>query len=160
MGRLPISADVIDNNKHHKKRKDIDKREVVENNLKNTRQLICPPYLTQDAKDKWEEIVAIDSLRSKPIIYDSDKGALEQLCELWSQWCSARRGFAKFQEIQVKDRDGKMRENPYAVSERKIAQAFKSLWTMFGLTPQGRSQFGVDFTKLEETDLSDLFFGE
>jgi len=83
MARPPESASTIDNNKFHKSRDSIYRRQELEKQLQTSaRNLICPDYLTTDAKVEWQRIVAIDNLR-KPIIYDSDIAMLEVLCELW-----------------------------------------------------------------------------
>ncbi|MCL2599112.1 MAG: phage terminase small subunit P27 family [Firmicutes bacterium] len=145
MARLAKPASGIDKKKQKKSNENIEKRQQAEQALAgSTRNLVCPDHLTDFAKAEWKRIKLEDDLRDPPVIYDIDSSALQMLCEAWSVWCVAQREWANDQRILGADADGNPIENPYLKVLRTQQDKLRQYYAMFGLTPQGRSQIGVN----------------
>jgi len=157
MARPPKAATAIDNNKHHKQRKVLDKRTQVETAIKtDTRDLVCPVHLSADAKRMWQRIINIDNVRPTPIIYDSDIPFIEMACEFWAVWAECQRQFFR-KPFVVAELHGEPIVNPVLAEMRKIEKELTILFGQLGMTPKGRAQMGVDIAKAQQEDEYDFY---
>lgn len=108
-----------------------------------------PPYLSDEAKEFWLEIVP--ALHSAKILAQSDIPALGTYCEAYSQWRKATDRVNKTGLVIIGS-DGIPRINPYFTVAEKCARQMQRLWGEFGMTPASRSKIAVDKKLAQEDD--------
>lgn len=115
----------------------------------STRSLVCPDYLSPEAKREWERIVAVDSSREIPLIYDSDIAGLIMLCENWAVFIEAQTEWAKTQRVILRQKEtNKIIVNPAIAEMNRISKSIMPMYERYGLTPVGRARIAADMAKL------------
>ena len=141
-GRTPIGASQIDQSKYKGDTDILRKRAAAEMEITvKSRRLKCPKALSDVAKKKWKELVALDNTRDTPILFDSDLMALERYCELWSMWVRNRELWNKdpMPYIMI---NKKQLPNPYATEMRRVNLELTRLDVKMGNIAEGRAIHG------------------
>lgn len=130
-----------------------NRRAMSKNNLDVPFSIpVCPEWLTEEAKDEWEELVPV--LARMRVISDADKIAIGQLADALSRWKHIGGEIKRIGYVHpIKDRNGVtvgLRRNPMVGMHIEYGLVVQKLLGQFGMTPSARARLADDGK--EETD--------
>lgn len=101
----------------------------------------CPDYLDEIAKGEWSEIVGI--LKDMNLMSLADGRLLEIYCTSYSRWRRALVNVAKYGEVILDKKSGKLVTSPYAHIASRMQEEMRKCLLEFGMTPAARSRMRV-----------------
>jgi P27 family predicted phage terminase small subunit len=118
-------------------------------------EIVAPSNLDNDARLKWDELVA--ELYPAGLLTTIDVDSLAFYCILYSRWKKAERIVREKGEV-IKTTNGNIIQNPYlAIANRALTQMGK-IAAEFGMTPSSRTRIAAQPPD-QESELEQRLFG-
>lgn len=112
---------------------------------------VCPTWLSEEAREAWNELTAI--LLPMRVLTPSDSIALAQCAEYLARWKRVTASVNKFGEVfRINKEDGSFshfKRSPYVTQQIEYGMMLNRMMSQFGLTPSARAR--VTTNDQEET---------
>ncbi|PNP87445.1 terminase [Listeria newyorkensis] len=140
-----IGLQLIDGNKNHRTKEEIDKRIKNENRLKMSAENIHPPsWLDKTAKKEFNRITAL--LLEIDLINDADIAHLALYCDSYSQYLSYKR------QVKKKGLWVDNKPNPFILRMKDAAIQMRSFGADLGLSPAARAKLAINLSSDDENE--------
>jgi P27 family predicted phage terminase small subunit len=117
---------------------------------------VSPPWLTDEAKNEWDQIVPV--LVRMRVLTEADQIAVAMLADYLARWKLMGERIKQFGYIQsVKDKNGKhvrFIRSPHITMHLEFGIVVQRLLSQFGLTPSARARLSEDGKKEQDNIFS------
>lgn len=140
-----IKLQLLDGNKNHRTKKEIEKRVKNEEKLKIGHDNVKPPpWLDATAKKEFKRIA--DLLIAVELMTDADVVHLALYCDTYSQYLSYRRQ-AKQKGLWIGDKP-----NPFINKMADMAKQLRAFSADLGLSPSARARLAINLEDPKDDD--------
>ncbi|MBC1615318.1 phage terminase small subunit P27 family [Listeria booriae] len=144
-----IRLQIVDGNKNHRTKDEIEKRMKNEDRLKMSADNIePPPWLDKTAKAEFNRIKAL--LLEIELINDADVLHLALYCDSYSQYLSYKR------QVKKKGMWVSGKPNPFILRMKDAAIQMRSFGADLGLSPAARAKLAINLNG-DDADEDDDF---
>lgn len=115
--------------------------------------LKCPRHMPPEAQKEWKRLAPI--LMNMGLLTAADAVPFEGYCTAYARWREAQDEITKHGSI-YKDKEGRIRQNPYIAIANHAMAEIKSLAAEFGLTPSNRAAMLANVVTVQKNTLDPM----
>lgn len=156
-GRKSKPVAILDPGKAHYGAKAIAARREAELKLKSSDRLVCPSYLSDEAKKVWKRIMKIYRTAQEVVVCDLDQQLLIMYCDAVAIYKMAQEKLYKIGEVSSQDKSVQVEIKNCLSTMGTQCKTIERLAGPLALSPDGRAKLSIKKSKKEEpTELEKL----